>query len=77
MLVLPRRSIEPLTPTPTTLTLQKRVLFRFLMHSEIYREGLQFRRISTVAQKNISMHYHVFPMHDTLSRNCKYISFIP
>ena len=49
-----------------------------ILHSDIYRGGLQFRRISTVAQK----YFDALPcfshdIHATLSINCKYISFNP
>ena len=51
--------LEPTAPPP-----------RSILHSDIYRGGLQFRGIAT-----IFMHYH--DMHCTLSGNCKYISFNP
>ena len=49
-----------------------------IFHSDIYRGGLQFRKISTMALKYFDA-LPCFPhdMHDTLSRNCKYISFNP
>ena len=46
--------------------------------NNVYRRGLQFHRISTVAQK----YFDALPcfshdIHTMLSRNCKYISFYP
>ena len=47
-------------------------------HSDIYQGGLQFRRVSPVAQK----YFDALPcfshdIHATLSINCNYISFNP
>ena len=49
-----------------------------ISHWDIYRGGLHFRRISTVAQKYFdALPWFFHDIHATLSVNCKYISFNP
>ena len=68
---------EPALPVLCNHDRMAAIVYPFLiLHSDFHRGGLQFRRISTVAQKcfdALPCFSHYF--HATLSIKCKYISF--
>ena len=71
-----KKNLIPAPPPPKPLVnLAAMIKPSLILHFDIYPGGLQFRKISTVAEK----YFDALPcfshdMHATLSRNCIYIN---